>query len=1282
MPLNAPLREAISSRFANANELMASSHDEPRSGGGCFRVSFSALWERESPFLMPRLCSFLGMIMVFLFAGPLHAAEWETKSGYRLATLDVRESERIGFTQMKPATTGINFTNVLSRSRYMTNQIYLNGSGVTAGDVDGDGKVDVFFAGLDGKNRLFRNLGNWRFEDVTDQAGVGAPGVASSGCAFADIDGDRDLDLLVNSVGQGTHLFTNDGRGKFIWQTRRRAPNAGKGGMSMALADVDGDGDLDLYLTNYRTWTYRDRPRPKIKGNVINGKPTVVSFDGRPTTEPDLVGRFSLTEQHKIIENGELDAFFLNDGKGRFKQVTFNGGTFLTEGGAVWQEQPFDWGLSVMFRDMNGDRAPDLYVCNDFSAPDRVWINDGKGKFRFMPALSLRNTSRFSMGIDFADLDRDGHDDFVVMDMLSRSHERRMLQMGDPPLSREIGDDLNRRPQFSRNTMYRNRGDGTYAEVGYWAGTHAAEWAWTPAFVDVDLDGFEDLLVTNGHERDALDADVRQQIEREIQNPRLSRNDILLLSSMYARLATPNVAFRNKGDFSFEDVSEAWGFDTPEVSHGMALADLDGDGDQDVLVNNLNGLAGVFKNEGAAPRVAVRLRGVAPNTVGVGAKIRFIGQPQNQSQEIVVGGRYLSSDDSLRAFACDATEENAVIEVTWRSGAVSRIEGVRANRIYEIDEAGAQASSGQSQPKSPSAPLFEDQTKLLNHLHRETAFDDFFRQRTLARGLSELGPGVAWADLDADGYEDLLIGSGRGGQMAVLTNLEGKRFKSLSSGRLNPVQIRDQTGIVSWRTESAGVRIASGWSNYEDGSVSGVGVSIANFDQKAKPATLPATKSSAGPLALCDFDGDGDLDLFVGGRMIPGQYPKAASSQLWINEEGELKPSPLNSSLFKDLGLVSGAVWTDLDADGFAELVLATDWGSIRVFTNKKGELSDGTTSRGLADATGWWNGVTSGDFNGDGRMDLIASNWGHNHAYQPIGAENLEWFSGQPTPGGPTLVVEGYTDATHDEPVPLRGLSLFAASLPGAREKYRTYQQFSKASVESMLGARMGAFESHKVATFSHTLFLNRESGFEPVPLPWSSQLAPAFAVAVADVDLDGNEDVFLSQNFFYVRPEMSRLDAGRGLLMRGDGRGGFEPVDGSESGINVYGEQRGAAFGDYDRDGRVDLVVTQNGAKTRLFRNQGSSRGLRLHVTAGSDNLTGVGVVIQVGEEGQWGAAREIHGGSGYWSQDSPVQIVPSAVKKIRARWPGGRTTVATIPEGAEEIWLAPEGVTKSMP
>ncbi|HKI70835.1 MAG TPA: VCBS repeat-containing protein, partial [Verrucomicrobiae bacterium] len=455
----------------------------------------------------------------FLFAGCclffrilLWADGGESGSGFRSAPLQVPSAGKPGFVQLPPATTGIFFTNHLAVERYVTNQIYLNGSGVAAGDVDGDGLVDLYFCRLDGPNALYRNLGNWKFVDITDKAGVGCADLDATGAAFADVDGDGDLDLIVNSVGGGTHLFLNDGQGHF---TELRPPlNPGKAGMSLALADIDGDGDLDLYIANYRADTIRDHPQTHLHGDTVNGKPVILSVNGRSVTEPDLIGRFTLSENGKIEEHGEADVLLRNEGGGKFTPVSFTDGTFLDEEGKPLKEPPYDWGLSVMFRDINDDGAPDIYLCNDFASEDRIWINDGKGRFRAINRLALRQTSMFSMGIDFADLNRDGRDEFIVLDMLSRSHAKRQLQVRDLPLTSSGIGAMDDRPQYSHNTLFLNRGDGTYAEVAHFCGVQASEWSWTPVFLDVDLDGYEDLLITTGHELEMMNADVAERMDQ------------------------------------------------------------------------------------------------------------------------------------------------------------------------------------------------------------------------------------------------------------------------------------------------------------------------------------------------------------------------------------------------------------------------------------------------------------------------------------------------------------------------------------------------------------------------------------------------------------------------------------------------------------------------------------------------------------------------------------------------------------------------------------------------
>ena len=1183
---------------------------------------------------------------------------------------------------MPSAVTGIRFTNHLAPERYLTNQIYLNGSGVAAGDVDGDGLVDLYFCGLDNDNVLYRNLGDWKFEDVTAQAGVACANLDATGAALVDIDGDGDLDLIVNSVAGGTHVFLNDGQGRFT--PAGEVLNRGKGAMSLALADIDGDGFLDLYVANYRADTIRDHPQTRLHGNMVNGKPVVVSVEGRPVTEPDLVGRFTLSEKSKIIEHGEVDALFANLRGSKFSALSFTDGTFLDEDGSPLKDPPYDWGLSVMFRDLNGDGAPDIYVCNDFASADRVWINDGKGKFRAIPKLALRQTSMFSMGIDFADVNRDGLDDFIVLDMLSRAHPKRHLQVGDLPLNYPRVGEIDNRPQYSHNTLFLNRGDGTYAEIAFFSGVQASEWSWTPIFLDVDLDGYEDLLITTGHELEMMNADVSNRAEAIKAQKKLSVPEQLALRKMFPRLNTSKVAFRNRGDWTFDDVSAAWGFDTPGVCHGMCLADLDGDGDLDVVVNNLNGVAGVYRNECAAPRVAVRLKGLPPNTRGIGAKIWvYGGAVPVQSQEMICGGRYLSSDDPMRVFAGGSSTNAMRIEVRWRSGNRSVVNDVRANRIYEVEEAGAQASSklkAQSSRGSPGSsdqpstinhqPVFEDISPLIGHTHQEEPFDDMERQPLLPNKLSQLGPGVAWYDVDGDGWEDLVIGSGRGGRLAVFRNNGRGGFERWTETPFEQVVTRDQTTVLG--TEFG---LLVGSANYEDGLTNGACVRRFDGKRKVSGESVPGQGFSVGPLALGDVDGDGDLDLFVGGRVIAGRYPEPADSLLLKNEGGRLTLA----QRFEKVGLVSGALFSDLDGDGKPELILACEWGPIRIFKNERGKfvpwdapviIHDQPST--LKQLTGWWNGVTTGDLDGDGRLDIIASNWGLNSKYRTSREHPRKIYYGDLDGNGTVDVIEAYYNEAMQAEVPGRDLRAVSGALPFVKEKFPTFEAYGKATLQDIYGAKLAELPRLEVTTLESMIFLNRGDHFEARALPPEAQLAPAYAVCVGDYDGDGTEDVFLSQNFFAVAPDSSRCDAGRGLWLKGDGKGGLTAVRGQESGVRAYGEQRGAALCDYDRDGRVDLVVTQNGAETKLYHNVGGRPGLRVRLAGPAGNPQAAGAQMRLSFGSRQGPVREVHAGSGYWSQDSAVQVLgtPEFPTQLEVRWPGGHTITQPVPAQAREI------------
>lgn len=1190
--------------------------------------------------------------------------------GVRETPVGVRGEGRTGFTLISPERTGVFFTNRLADRTVASNRVYENGSGVALGDVDGDGWCDLYFCRLEGPNALYRNRGNWQFEESTGRAGVACPNQFSTGAAFADIDGDGDLDLLVNAIGGGTRAFLNNGQGQFTELTGTRLVRR-FGSTSLALADIEGDGDLDLYVTNYRTDTYKDRPRGlKVEAAMVNGQISVTPADR-------FVALLSRGNAVEVMELGERDFLYVNDGAGRFAPVTWTSGSFLDEDGQPLTGPPLDWGLTVAFRDLDGNGTPDLYVCNDFFySPDRVWLNRARRGFQAIPRTALRNMSMSSMAVDFADINRDGYDDIFVADMLSRNpsdrHRQRpnmMKGVVHTPLS-----DPNSRPEVARNTLFLNRGDGTFAEIAQLSGLASTEWSWSVVFLDVDLDGYEDLLVANGNTRDVQDADALQQIalvrDNESPETRLKR---------FPPLATENLALRNRGDLTFEDASARWGFNLKGVSQGMALGDLDNDGDLDVVLNNLNSAAALYRNEAGPPRVAVRLQGNPPNRRGIGAKIRVSGGPVPQSQEMMCGGRYLSCDDTMRVFAAGTVSNRLRIEVTWPSGKTTVL-AAAPNRIYEIAETGTSETQADSaRGAAPEAPAwFEDVSAQLRHTHYDQPFDDFHRQPLLTHRLSQLGPGVGWIDLDGDGWDDLVIGTGRGGRPGVFRNAGGNEGKMSFAAQETALELRDQTSVLGWGVSSNRSLALVGSTNYEEPGGSPSAVGALTLGEPPRVLMSNALPAAVGPLALGDVDQDGDLDLFVGGRTAGGRYPEPVPSRVFRQTEGGWELDETSQAVLGKLGLVSSAAFSDLDGDGNVELLLACEWGPIRTFRVRAGRWEETTGQNGLAEYFGWWNGVTTGDFDGDGRLDIAAANWGRNTKYQAVISHPLRVCYGDFTGSGRLDVVEAFFDRESGRLMPWRDFETMSRSLPFIRERVSSFREYGQAGVEQILGPQWSQAHQGRASTLDSLIFLNRGGHFEARVLPIEAQFAPAFGLTVSDFDGDGREDLFLSQNFFGVEPETSRYDGGRGLLLRGDGEGGFNPVPGQVSGIRVEGEQRGCAVSDFDRDARPDLVVSQNSGPTRLFRNREARPGLRVRLAGPRQNPSGVGAMIRLRTGSRLGPARAVQAGAGYWSQDSFTLVMgtPQEPAAVWVRWPGGKESMTPVPAGVRDILVRWEG------
>ncbi|MBT8220296.1 MAG: VCBS repeat-containing protein [Bacteroidia bacterium] len=1194
---------------------------------------------------------------------------WKDYPDYSAAKLRIAKGESdAGLELISSSVSGITFNNEIERASIIENENVLNGSGVALGDINGDGLVDVFFAGMDVDNQLYINQGGLQFTENGQQAGVAASGIRSTGAAMVDGDGDGDLDIFVSTLGSGLLHYVNDGMGSFT-RNVNRALNVATGGTSMAFSDFDRDGDVDLYLANYKYKSFRDSlEAPQLShDNLIR-----INSKGERYIRPDFDKDYVVTLINdgtnlieQLFEVGEPDVLFVNQGNNSWSPAETKN-LFIDREGNGLEELPRGWGLSVQFRDINCDQWPDIYVCNDYETPDDIWINKD-GVFHQIDPLALRHGSNSSMSVDFTDLNKDGELDFFVSEMLSTTHTRRKTQMGvmtATPISIGVYDDF---PQYMRNNVYLNRGDGSYAEIARYSHLSSSEWSWSSIFKDIDLDGDDDLIVTTGHMYDFMDSDTKLKVD---QMPMGSLQAFKETRFMYPPLDLPNLVFENKGDLHFEMKKGLGDFGTEEdVSHGMALADLDNDGDQDVVINRLNKTAQIFENQTRKPRIAVRLEGDTNNKLAIGSEIivKAKNSPE-QTKMVIAGGRYLSSDDFEKEFA--AFDDNATVDVTvnWYDGSQAEWKNLPANHKYILRKvnAGIKADNGGGQEE----PLFSEMESGLDHVHVEAPFNDFIVQSLLPNRLSQFGPGVAVNDLNNDGFDDLLITDGRSGHLRQIINQKGRGFavSRVETGS-NPM---DDLGVLVYPNKAGSHKVLVSRVNLESPQRANSSLRVVNLNSGTSNVQELGIDMTGG-LSAADYDNDGDLDLFVQGRSKPFQYPVPASSYFLKNEDGNFMQDGINTYTFKDLGLITGSVFSDIDSDGDADLLLSREWGSLILLENENGTFKDATSDYGLDQWSGWWNGLTTGDLNNDGLLDIVATNWGLNTKYHFNPEKPLQVLYKDFDNNRTLDVVEAHFDEDFGEIVPERGFSCMSNAMPFIRDEKETYQNYATSDLNQILGERLSDAEHLEANELRTGIFFNTGNGFEFTPLSMEAQITVGMAPVIFDADGDGNQDIFLSQNFFPVQIETDRNDSGRGLLLKGNGKGEFTAVKGQDSGIRIYGDQRAAAIADFNNDSRPDLVVTQNGAETKVLLNQSKAEfgKLRLIGSALNPNAIGAQVVIHQSTGGQ--QILEVKMGEGYLSQSSSDLFIGglSRISKIEVRIGGSVVkTLDDIKSGLNRI------------
>lgn len=925
------------------------------------------------------------------------------------------------FVELEPAATGVDFAHTLDPD-HSQSYLYHSGfavGGICLGDVNGDGFLDLYLVSGPAENRLYLGSGDSKFEKKPVPA-VSGEDVWGTGASLVDIDNDGDLDLYQCNYDSPNQVLLNDGAGQFSEVEGGLGIGVVDASMAAAFADVDNDGDLDLFLLCNRYYNPEGRTQhPPFR--AVNGRPVILAkYDKYYDIKRKPRGGF------EVDDYGRADYFFLNEGSGadglpRFKDVSEDAG--LHQKG---------FGLSCAWWDFDGDGDLDLSVANDFTTPDRLYRNDGAGsdgvpKFTDVAATTLPASSWSSMGSDIADVNNDGLPDLINVDMSASSHFKAKLNMGELPPKHRFLLETGTPRQAMRNHLYLNNGTGMFSEAAWAMGVASSDWSWTAKFGDLDNDGWQDLFVSNGIVRNFTNADFSKSVG-SFERARIGRTEWEIFKER-PPMKEENLVFQNSGGTRLEKRGD-WGLGLVGMSYSAAMGDLDNDGDLDLIVSDLGEQVKIYRNELAtADSLRVKLSGRKSNRMGIGAKVVVTdsrGLQRTRWMNPWTG--FQGQNDTTLHFGLGEAVA-AKVMVYWPSGIYQEVRVAQGQREILLEEEAVGTA-----PEATAPSLRFTVAEPPGFVHEDQVFDDFERQPLLPSKLSQLGPCLVNGDLDGDGDQDFFVGGGYRQEGAVYRNDGGKFVRSEQPALGGFTKYSEDSAALWFDADGDGdddLLVVSGSSEKEPGDVLYRDRLYLNpgkeggFELALAPdEALPDLLDSGSCVSAADFDSDGDLDLFIGARSIPGKYPLAPASRLLRNEtaDGVVKFTEVTPDSIKKLGMVTAAVWTDLDGDGLPDLAVASDWGPVMIFHNQKGELK---RLEAAGESAGWWISLAAVDVDGDGDRDLVAGNAGLNTKYQqPSAAKPVMIYYGDMDGSGNSRIVEAKGQKDRDRPLPVRGRS------------------------------------------------------------------------------------------------------------------------------------------------------------------------------------------------------------------------------------------------------------------